>query len=126
MSHWWETIEKVKERYGLAQWVVVTFVFLFGLFINATYQLIDWIMVPFNNQKDITILLEKSEEFTTFFDSVKNIQSELQQSRTDNQKLREDLNNLSIEFKGQFRRLEDGQLQLFLKTERLDERTQRK
>lgn len=137
MSHWWDQIKKIQEKFTLFQWVVVTVMFLAGASVNAIYQFVDWVTVPFNNQRDITILLEKSEEFSNFFEKVKNIQTELNQARNDNEKLRKDIDadneklrkeveNMGLELKATIRRLEDGQLQLFLKTERLDERTRRK
>lgn len=134
MSHWWDLIKKAQEKYTLLHWAIMTMMFGAGLFINAAYQFVDWITVPFNNQRDITILLEKSEEFSTFFEKVKNIQAELNQARSDNEKMKKDVDasneklrreveSMGIELKANIRRLEDGQLQLFLKTERLDERT---
>ena len=123
----WSEIEKLKEKYNILHWAVMTFVFLGGLFLNATYQFVDWIAVPFDNKKDITILLERSEEIGKLFEDQKTFQKEyLDNEENQNEQiknLQEQLKNNDIEFKATIRRLEDGQLQLFLKTERLDERT---
>lgn len=133
MSIWGE-VEKLKEKYNLAHWVVITLMFFGGLFVNATYGIIDWIYLPFDTKKDVTILLEKSEEFSAFIESFKTIQKDINESKTNTAELESEINELNkrlddrlsemnIELKAQVRRLEDGQLQLFLKAERLDERT---
>jgi Tfp pilus assembly protein PilO len=126
MATWSETVEKLKEKYNLIHWAIMTLMFLGGLLINATYSIVGMIMVPFDNQKDITILLEKSEELSAFFESVKNVQADLQAAKANNLELKNQLDNMNIEITGHLRKLDDGQLQLFLKTERLDERTTKK
>ena len=127
MSTWTDTIKRLQERYNLAQWVVMTFLFLGGVMFNAVTQVTDWLTLPFNNKRNITILLEKSEELTGFIDNLRAVQSELRNTDKENKEtideLNKNLDSLEIELRAHLRRLEDGQIQLFLKTERLDERT---
>lgn len=123
----WNGIKTLQERYNLAQWTVMTFLFLSGVTFNAITKVTDWIYLPFDNKRNITILLEKSEELSGFIENLRAMQLDLRKSTDKNSEdfssINKNLDSLEIELKAHLRRLEDGQLQLFLKTERLDERT---
>ena len=123
----WNGIKTLQERYNLAQWTVMTFLFLSGITFNAITKVTDWVYLPFDNKRNITILLEKSEELSGFIENLRAMQLDLRKSTDKNSEdfssINKNLDNLEIELKAHLRRLEDGQLQLFLKTERLDERT---
>lgn len=123
----WNGIKTLQERYNLVQWSIMTFIFLGGITFNAVTKVTDWVYLPFDNKRNITILLEKSEELSSFIENLRAAQLDLRKnsdkSTQDITTLNKNIDNLEIELKAQLRRLEDGQIQLFLKTERLDERT---
>lgn len=125
----WNLIKTGQERYNLLQWVLMTSIFISGAVFNAVTKVTDWIYLPFDNKRNITILLEKSEELSSFVERLKTVQRDLTQSgKETNGKINtfdERVDSLEIELRAHLRRLEDGQVQLFLKTERLDERTQK-
>lgn len=123
----WNGIKTLQERYNLVQWSIMTFIFLGGITFNAVTKVTDWVYLPFDNKRNITILLEKSEELSSFIENLRAAQLDLRKNSDKNAEdittLNKNIDNLEIELKAQLRRLEDGQIQLFLKTERLDERT---
>lgn len=132
----WNLIKTGQERYNLLQWVVMTFIFISGALFNAATKVTDWIYLPYDNKRNITILLEKSEELSSFVESLKSVQRGLSEDNTKTsdrvddidksvEGINKNVDNLEIELRANLRRLEDGQLRLFLKTERLDERTQK-
>ena len=112
MKNIWESLDKTSNKVVLLKTLTLGITFLAGMGLNATYGFIDWVKLPYNNQRDIVILLEKSQEFGIITEAVKKLREDVDDSKLDN-----------INLVGEIKQLKDGQLQLFLKVERLDERS---
>jgi hypothetical protein len=112
MNNIWEFVDDINKRSLAVKAFIMCATFFAGIILNATYGLVDWVRLPYNNQRDIIILLEKSQEITNLNDSMSELRNAL-----------EDNNSDTLDLVGRVSKLEDGQLRLFLKVERIDERT---
>tara|TARA_B100001146_G_C16029140_1_gene368529 strand:+ start:197 stop:568 length:372 start_codon:yes stop_codon:yes gene_type:complete len=112
MEKFWDFLDQANKRSLLVKSVFVAATFFAGMGLNATYGFIDWVRLPYSNQRDIVILLEKSQEVTVLSDTLREVQEKMEQFNA---------NQMSLS--GKVQKLEDGQLRLFLTIERIDERT---
>ena len=112
MNNFWDFIDNVNKRSLLVKSLVLGITFYAGMGLNATYGFIDWVRLPYNNKRDIVILMEKSQEITSISDSMRDLRAEMDKRNAD-----------TLDLVGKVRKLEDGQLRLFLQVERIDERT---
>lgn len=105
-------VDLLKKHVARWRWFFGFVGLIAGMLVNATYNVIGFVQLPYQNDANIIIAFERLDQITEVIETLSGLEGDLMENG-------EKIGDAIVRIE----RLEGGQIELRLRVERLDERT---